>query len=517
MIKQIENNTLEYQKIVSKKDRKAKAQFFTTLSIAQHMSSISGVYNTEKEIKILDCGAGTGILACSLIEKIIKDGFTGNIKVDLYENDEKVIEVLEENMKLYTDKYKNLNVNLIQDNFILSNRDVWMNSQFEGVYDIVIANPPYKKLTKSAEESIVMDKVVHGQPNIYFLFMAMAIKLLKTGGEMIFITPRSFTSGAYFKAFRSYLLDNTRLTNIHIFNSRNNLFKGEEVLQETVITRAIKEFSGEVEKDLFILAESPEIYSTVDNKSEKIKYDINLTISEDADFEHMQNIEVCCSDLITGCDNRFILLPSSIEEVKILKKLCKYTNNLVTLGFKLKTGKVVDFRATEYLTQDKDGAIPLFWADNFKDNKIVAIDNEDNYRYILFNDSSKSLIQENKDYILVKRFTSKEESRRIQPALYNKNNFNDFDKIGIENHVNFIEKNKGYMSREEQYGIFCYFNSTLVDKYYRIINGNTQVNATEFNAIPTPNINIITKMGEELLNSNDISTKTCDSIIEKYI
>lgn len=40
MIEKIENNTLEYQKRVSKKDRKAKAQFFTTLSIAQHMSSM---------------------------------------------------------------------------------------------------------------------------------------------------------------------------------------------------------------------------------------------------------------------------------------------------------------------------------------------------------------------------------------------------------------------------------------------------------------------------------------------
>ena len=165
----------------------------------------------------------------------------------------------------------------------------------------------------------------------------------------------------------------------------------------------------------------------------------------------------------------------------------------------------------------QDGAVPLFWSDNFKDNKIVAVDNEDNYRYILCNDSSKKLVQENKEYILVKRFTSKEEFRRIQPAIYNKDNFKDFDKIGIENHVNFIEKNKGYMSIEEQYGIFCYFNSTLIDKYYRIINGNTQVNATEFNAIPMPSINIVIAMGNDLLNFNDISTDTCDSIIRKYI
>ena len=517
MIKQIESSTFEYQKKVSKKDRKSKAQFFTTLSIAQYMSSLSDVATGREYLNILDCGAGTGILTCSLIDKLIEEGFDGAINIDLYENDEKVIETLNENMKLYTDKYKNLNVNVIQDNFILFNKERWVDDQFKGIYDIVIANPPYKKLTKLAEESIVMDSIVYGQPNVYFLFMAMAIKLLKTGGEMIFITPRSFTSGAYFKEFRKYLLDNTIIKNIHIFNSRNNLFKGEEVLQETVITRAIKEFSREVEKDLFMITESNEAYTAGHNKSEAVKYNINLTISEDADFEHMQKIKVCCSDLITECDNKFILLPSSIEEVEILKKLCKYPNNLVTLGFKLKTGKVVDFRATEYLTQEREGAVPLFWADNFINNKITTVENEANFRYIISNDNSKSILQKNKDYILVKRVTSKEESRRIQLALYNHEDFNEFDKIGIENHVNFIEKNKGYMSKEEQYGIFCYFNSTIVDKYYRIVNGKTQVNATEFNAIPMPEINIIAKMGNELLSFNSINTETCDSIIEKYI
>ena len=137
MISQIEKNTFEYQKKVSKKDRKSKAQFFTTLSIAQYMSSLSNVAVGKEYLNILDCGAGTGILTCSLIDRLIKEGFDGAINVDLYENDEKVIDTLNENMKLYTDRYRNLKINVIQDNFILSNKEAWMNDGFEGIYDIV--------------------------------------------------------------------------------------------------------------------------------------------------------------------------------------------------------------------------------------------------------------------------------------------------------------------------------------------------------------------------------------------
>ena len=46
--------------------------------------------------------------------------------------------------------------------------------------------------------------------NIYTLFMAMSCHLLKKEGQFVFVTPRSWTSGLYFKRFRKYLLDNLR-------------------------------------------------------------------------------------------------------------------------------------------------------------------------------------------------------------------------------------------------------------------------------------------------------------------
>ena len=47
-------------------------------------------------------------------------------------------------------------------------------------------------------------RVIHGQPNIYALFMAIAAHLLAKNGELIFITPRSYTAGPYFRLFREH-------------------------------------------------------------------------------------------------------------------------------------------------------------------------------------------------------------------------------------------------------------------------------------------------------------------------
>ena len=58
---------------------------------------------------------------------------------------------------------------------------------------------------------------------------------------MVSITPRSFTSGAYFQTFRSQFFREVALTRIHIFESRRDAFSRDKVLQENVILHTIKE------------------------------------------------------------------------------------------------------------------------------------------------------------------------------------------------------------------------------------------------------------------------------------
>ena len=86
----------------------------------------------------------------------------------------------------------------------------------------------------------------------------------------------------------------------------------------------------------------------------------------------------------------------------------------------------------------------------------------------------------------------------------------------ILNLYNFIDGIMTDMSECLVYGLYVLFNSTIYDKYYRILNGSTQVNSTEINAMPVPDLDIIQEMGRKIIKSKDYSVTSCNLILEAY-
>ena len=84
------------------------------------------------------------------------------------------------------------------------------------------------------------------------------------------------------------------------------------------------------------------------------------------------------------------------------------------------------------------------------------------------------------------------------------------------NKINFIDGIMTDMSECLVYGLYVLFNSTIYDKYYRILNGSTQVNSTEINAMPVPDLDIIQEMGRKIIKSKDYSVTSCNLILEAY-
>lgn len=121
-------------------------------------------------------------------------------------------------------------------------------------------------------------------------------------------------------------------------------------------------------------------------------------------------------------------------------------------------------------------------------------------------------LQENTNYLFVKRFTAKEEKRRLQCGIYLSSDYPKYKYISTQNKLNYIKCD----SQEEVYGLYVLLNSTIYDQYYRILNGSTQVNSTEINNMPVPSKEIIRNMGKEL-EGTDLSQSVCDSILKKWI
>ena len=219
-------------------------------------------------------------------------------------------------------------------------------------------------------------------------------------------------------------------------------------------------------------------------------------------------------NLVVSGKELYVYLVTNEEEVSVLKKLHQWDKTLPDIGLKMKTGLTVDFRNRDILRDDaEEGAIPLFYSQHIKEG-IVQFPIQKEHEYVVT--EQKGLMQDNHNYLFVKRFTAKEEPRRLQCGVYLSKKFPQYSKISTQNKINFIDGLLTNMSECLVYGLYVLFNSTIYDEYYRILNGSTQVNSTEINAMPVPDINIIQEMGRKIMKSKDMSEKNCNIILEGY-
>ena len=465
-----------------KSERKAYGQFFTMGTGAMFMSKLFNV-NLEKEcLNILDAGAGTGILTSAMVDQLLALGFKGKICVTCYENDSNVLPVLYGNLEEIANNVKQFEYRVIAENF-LTFQPFGGFFQEEAKYDLVIGNPPYKKIPIEASEAQHMKEVCHGAPNLYFLFMAMSIQQLKEEGQLVYIIPRSWTSGAYFERFRKWLFARTVIEHIHLFGSRDKVFNGESVLQETMIIKI--------------------------RKTKQRPRSIKMTFSETSDFNNISSISVPYDTIVSN--NNYVYLVTNKKEIRCLDSLKTLDHTLVADGLRMKTGLVVDFRTREVLRNEPDSpnTYPLLYSQHIKNGKIIWPVGKEN-EYICT--ENKALLQENANYVFVKRLTAKEERRRLQCGIYLKREYPNYKYISTQNKINYIL----CQEEEEALGVYCLLNSSIYDLYYRILNGSTQVNSTEINMMPVPDKHTIAEMGK-MLKGKELSTEMCDKILSAWI
>lgn len=492
---------LEYASSTSEKHKKNNGQFFTSKKIADFMGGLAE--QTHKKISILDPGCGTAILACSVIEKLALKSELSEINLTLYETDSQIIERTKKVLEFlffWLEKWKiHLKFKIIQADFIIDNADafdsdlLFIKSNFNK-FDLIISNPPYFKISKADKRARVANELVYGQPNIYSIFLGLSAKLLKPKGELIFITPRSFASGNYFKAFRESFFQNVSISNIHIFESRNKMFKNDKVLQENIILRATKKYNS----------------------------NIQITVSEcDAGLSEYKSNQYKTEELIDLKSREKILyIPSNLDEANTIKIFKKWKKSLNDYNIQISTGPVVAFRCTEFLKEIgpiNDMISPLIWLHNIKEMEFIfPLEKKSKPSYIVNSIKSKKVLIKNKNYIFLRRFSSKDDKSRLVCCPYFSNTFST-DMVGVENHINYIYRPNGELTDNEIWGISGLLTSSLFDTFFRTFNGNTQVGASELKQIMFPPLNDIELIGNKIKEFMKPKKQDIDKIINKVL
>ena len=448
-----------YTSLVKQEHKKINGQFFTPIEIAVLMGSF--VNNSSTSIRILDPGCGTAILSSALIEHLTTNKKLKSIDLVAYEIDKELAplskRVLEYIKEWLQSKKINFQYKLNTNDYVLENahflsENIKCTLEETELFDVIISNPHYFKLSIDDKRAVAAKAVVNGHPNIYGVFMAISAKLLKENGELIFITPRSYASGSYFKSFREYFFNIIEVDNVHLFVSRRETFIRDKVLQETVIIKGRRN-------------ENTNPYHQVTVSSSHGLKDI-LT-PEKKIFEQKVLIDLTSNEKI-------FYLPMNDFEESIINIFKNWNGNLNKYNIQISTGPVVGFRNKEYIHEKyRNGSIflvPLFWLHNIKQMVVEwPLPKPEKGQYVRNEKKSKSILIPNKDYILLRRFSSKEDKSRLIAAPY----FSCFTKseyIGVENKVNYIYRPKGYLAKDEIIGLSALLNSSLFNSFFKIFN-----------------------------------------------
>lgn len=489
---------LFYAKNITAIHKKKYGQFFTPIPIAKLMASFCSI--SKAEIKILDPGCGSSILSCALIEYLYENNNSiRKIELKSYEVEPDLIsfsnKILNYLQKWLKEKEISFSYLIYNEDFILKKSEELKTENVER-FDVIIANPPYFKLSKNDCRVITVSELIGKQTNIYSIFMGLSAKLLSRNGELIFITPRSFASGKYFETFRNEFFSDVQLDRIHIFNSRNNTFKRDKVLQETVIIKAIREQIDSSKRIFISSSQSIEDIATSNIKSHIFSDLINLNTNE-----------------------RILHIPINDIEEMVLRLVTSWNNTLTDFNWQISTGPVVSFRALKFIESEfnhTNNIAPLFWLHNVDKMSLEwPKSSKEKGQFIRIEEESKSILIANKNYVFLRRFSTKDDKSRLIAAPYFCN-YVKTDYIGVENKLNYIYKKDGHLVRSEVVGLCALLNSKLFDIYFQIFNGNVNVSATELRQMKVPPMKSIKLIGERIILSNDFSMERANQMVTNY-
>jgi len=472
-------------------------QFFTPPPVARLMASMFDLDSQIEELRVLDPGAGLGALTAAFVERVCLDNHRPKrIVMTAFEIDRKLLGLLNETHLQCYALCKRVGIEfsseILSDDFIhyaaeCVSDDLFAQSPLRR-FNFAILNPPYRKINSDSQYRKLLSHVGIETTNLYSAFLQLSVNLLDPRGQVVAIVPRSFCNGPYFRPFRLALIKQLCFKQIHVYDSRHSAFKEDSVLQENIVLFARKQQQA-----------------------------ATLTISSSTDPEDgmLTARTVPFETVVNPADQEaFIHIVTSGVGESIVRDFSRLQTSLADLGVSVSTGPVVDFRTKENLrNQPTKGTVPLIYPTHFE-NRGIRWPREGRKPNALFlNAETRPLLIPNEIYVVVKRFTSKEEQKRVVAVVLSPDQF-DAEWVGLENHLNYYHHEGRGLDSHTAHGLMLFLNSTAVDSYFRQFNGHTQINATDLRKLRYP-----TEKQLRLLGSTpaDASQETIDELLRQIL
>lgn len=373
---------------------------WATIPVARLMAGMLDL--ATPHVSILDAGAGIGSLFAACVADLCqRDKRPISIHVTAYEIEAVLLSYLNETVTMCSTACERAGIKFTAEirpvDFLKEASELLTGNIFLSPlppFTAAILNPPYRKINTKSDTREQLRQIGIETSNLYTGFLAVATRLLAPEGEIVAITPRSFCNGTYFRSFREAFLRDMALQHIHLFDSREDAFRDDAVLQETIIVHALK------------TQHTPERVCVTTSASA----DDDFALSRDLPYEEVVH---------PGDPERFIRVVSDETGQQIVNQMARFQATLGDLGLAVSTGRVVDFRATEYLRERPDpGDTPLLDPVNLENGATVWPRPGRKPQALTTCKETENLLVPNEHYILVKRFTSKEQTRRVISAVF---------------------------------------------------------------------------------------------------
>ncbi len=164
--------------------------------------------NSTGVIRVLDPAVGKGELLISFL-KAIKKICTVKIEVVGYETD---MAICKETRETLSNLFPDVELSIRNEDFLKA-----VEEQTTGLYDYVIANPPYVRtqIIGSEKAQKMSSKLkLSGRVDIYYAFIICTKSVLKDDGIAGYITSNKFLTIKSGAAVRNYIIDNYKIHRI---------------------------------------------------------------------------------------------------------------------------------------------------------------------------------------------------------------------------------------------------------------------------------------------------------------